>query len=255
MATQTADRPDHRHGPVHEPRAGARRAGRLPVGSVRARRDALRADDGAHPFKRETAVQTLSAIIAEEPPDPAQTNPALPVALRWLIRRLLAKNPRQRFAHTSGSCRRLAHASASICPKPRLDVPPAVERSPWRWHRVAALGALFVSASCSAGRSHQPVHASGFEKFTPFATDEGYQGAPVWSPDGKTIAYEAEVNGVVQIFTRTVGSSMRTRVTNSRFDCFISTWSADGTSISTLAHETRMPLARLPARRQCRTDD
>lgn len=40
-----------------------------------------------HPFKRETAVQTLSAIIAEEPPDPAQAAPTLPVAVRWLIRR------------------------------------------------------------------------------------------------------------------------------------------------------------------------
>ena len=46
-------------------------------------------------------MQTLSAIIAEEPPDPAQATPSLPVAVRWLIRRLLAKNPRQRFAHTA----------------------------------------------------------------------------------------------------------------------------------------------------------
>ena len=54
-----------------------------------------------HPFTRETAVQTLSAIIAEEPPDPAEVNPTLPLAVRWLIRRLLAKNPRERFAHTA----------------------------------------------------------------------------------------------------------------------------------------------------------
>ena len=30
----------------------------------------------AHPFKRETAVQTLSAIIADEPPDPGAAQPA-----------------------------------------------------------------------------------------------------------------------------------------------------------------------------------
>jgi len=54
----------------------------------------------AHPFKRETAVQTLSAIIAEEPPDPAQAAPNLPVAVRWLIRRLLAKNPGARRSRT-----------------------------------------------------------------------------------------------------------------------------------------------------------
>src|SRR4029079_19392749 len=55
---------------------------------------------GVHPFQRETAVQTLSAIIADEPPDPAQETPPLPLPIRLLLRRLLAKNPRERFAHT-----------------------------------------------------------------------------------------------------------------------------------------------------------
>ena len=181
----------------------------------------------AHPFKRETAVQTLSAIIGDEPPDPAQANPTLPVALRWLIRRLLAKNPRQRFAHTADLAADLRIIREHLS-EATFDVVPTVAPAPRRWPRVAALGALIVSGFFLAqalGLGSARVH---FEKFTPFATDEGYQGSPVWSPDGKTIAYEAEVNGVVQIFTRTLGSSMRTRVTNSRFDCFISTWAADG---------------------------
>ena len=54
-------------------------------------------------------MQTLSAIIAEEPPDPAQAKPAVPLAVRLLIRRLLAKNPRERFAHTADLGRRPAH--------------------------------------------------------------------------------------------------------------------------------------------------
>jgi serine/threonine protein kinase/Tol biopolymer transport system component len=181
----------------------------------------------AHPFKRETAVQTLSAIIGDEPPDPAQANPTLPVALRWLIRRLLAKNPRQRFADTADLAADLRtireHLSEAM-----LNVAPTVAPGPRRWHRIAVLGALLVSGFLLAPAVVPGSARVQFEKFTPFATDEGYQGSPVWSPDGKTIAYEAEVNGVVQIFTRTLGSSMRTKVTNSRFDCFISTWSADG---------------------------
>jgi Tol biopolymer transport system component len=181
----------------------------------------------AHPFKRETAVQTLSAIIADEPPDPAQANPTLPVALRWLIRRLLAKNPRQRFAHTADLAADLRTIREHLS-EATFDVTSTVAPAPRRWHRVAALGALIVSGFLLAQALGPGSARVQFEKFTPFATDEGYQGAPVWSPDGKTIAYEAEVNGVVQIFTRTLGSSMRTRVTNSRFDCFISTWSADG---------------------------
>jgi serine/threonine protein kinase len=73
---------------------------------------------GAHPFKRETAVQTLSAIIAEEPPDPAQAAPTLPVAMRWLIRRLLAKNPRS-VSHTRLISPPTFVRFATICPKRR----------------------------------------------------------------------------------------------------------------------------------------
>ena len=164
----------------------------------------------AHPFKRETAVQTLSAIIGDEPPDPAQANPTLPVALRWLIRRLLAKNPRQRFAHTADLAADLRIIREHLS-EATFDVVPTVAPAPRRWPRVAALGALIVSGFFLAqalGPRQCRVH---FEKFTPFATDEGYQGSPAWSPDGKTIAYEAEIDGVVQIFVRALGYSMRTR--------------------------------------------
>ena len=53
-----------------------------------------------------------------------------------------------------------------------------------------------------------------FDSYTPFATEAGYQSAPAWSPDGNQIAYEAEVNGIVQIFTRSLDSPGRTQVTN-----------------------------------------
>ena len=181
----------------------------------------------AHPFKRETPVQTLSAIIADEPPDLSQANPALPVSLRWLIRRLLAKNPRQRFAHTADLAADLRTIREHLS-EATFDPPTPAAPAPRRWQWFAALGVLILGGFLLAGTLGPGRARVHFEKFTPFATDEGYQGSPVWSPDGKTIAYEAEVNGVVQIFTRTLGSSMRTRVTNSRFDCFISTWSADG---------------------------
>ena len=86
----------------------------------------------AHPFKRETAVQTLSAIIADEPPDPAQANPTLPVALRWLIRRLLAKNPRQRFAHTADLAADLRTIREHLS-EATFDVTSTVAPAPRRW--------------------------------------------------------------------------------------------------------------------------
>ena len=184
-----------------------------------------------HPFTRDTAVQTLSAIIAEEPPPPAQLNPAIPVTLRWLIQRLLSKNPRGRFAHTADLAADLrtmrefpseaTSELASPAPRPRPQ-----------WLARAAIGAVATAAVFSLGYATSPREAPvRFNRIVPIATDAGYQGHPAWSPDGKTIAYEAEINGVVQIFMRTVGSPMRTQVTRSAFDCYGPFWSPDGRQI------------------------
>ena len=184
-----------------------------------------------HPFTRETAVQTLSAIIAEEPPDPAKAHPALPLAVRWLIRRLLAKNPRERFAHTADLAADLrvireflGEATSAI------TTPIVAPRAKWQMRAavIAVLAALAANAFLLVRVLGLEDLGVRFEKYTPLATDAGYQGEPAWSPDGKSIAYSAEIDGVVQIFTRTLGSAMRTKITNSTFDCYSPVWSSDG---------------------------
>jgi eukaryotic-like serine/threonine-protein kinase len=183
-----------------------------------------------HPFTRETAVQTLSAIIAEDPPDPAQLNSSLPVAMRWLIRRLLAKHPRERFAHTAdlaADLRTFREFLAEATSTTGTATPGLVSRAKW----LALAGMVVAVATATAfllGRAFGSNDSASFDRFTPFATDAGYQGLPAWSPDGKTIAYEVEVDGVVQIFTRTSGSAGRTQVTRSLFDCYLPYWSNDG---------------------------
>jgi hypothetical protein len=81
-------------------------------------------------------------------------------------------------------------------------------------------------------------------RWIPFATEAGYQSAPAWSPDGKQIAYEAEVDGVVQVFTRQVGSAGRTQVTHSTFDCHVSAWSARGCRPQRPRAESRRDVGR-----------
>ncbi len=182
----------------------------------------------AHPFKRETAVQTLSAIIAEDPPDPAQAAPTLPVAVRWLIRRLLAKNPRERFAHTADLAADLRTIRDYLSEATSSPVATSVAPPRPRWQIRTAIGVAVVAALVTLPWALTPADVPHFEKYTPFATEAGYQSVPVWSPDGKQIAYEAEKEGIVQVFTRTLDGPGRTQVTNGRNDCYISAWSSDG---------------------------
>ncbi len=184
-----------------------------------------------HPFKRETSVQTLSAIIADEPPDPAQMQPVMPVAVRWMIRRLLAKNPRERYAHTADLAADLRTIREHLTEATSAVATPVVAARARLPRGIAAI-AVIAAAAFIAGRAVAPEQSGPrFDRFRPLATDAGYQGAPSWSPDGRTIAYEADVNGVVQVFTRTLTSPMRTQVTNSAFDCFWPYWSPDGSQI------------------------
>jgi eukaryotic-like serine/threonine-protein kinase len=185
---------------------------------------------GTHPFWRDTAVQTLSAIITDDPPDPVPAAGVLPMPLLWLVRRLLAKRPRERYAHTADLAADLRNvrdhlSEATSVITAGLPVPPRGRRG---WLVPLAAVALAAGAGV-AGLALGPRDAGvRFDRYTPLATDAGYQKSVAWSPDGKQVAYEAEVNGVVQIFTRSLDSAMRTKVTASTFGCFEPAWSSDG---------------------------
>ena len=62
---------------------------------------------GKKPFQRDTAPQTMTAIIAEDPEPIASVNPRVPPPLRWIVDRCLAKEPESRYASTTDLAREL----------------------------------------------------------------------------------------------------------------------------------------------------
>ena len=187
---------------------------------------------GRHPFRRDTAVQTLSAIIGDEPPPLADLPAQVPGPLRWVIERCLAKDPAERYASTADLARDLTMLRARL-PEMRAETAgaePASRRRSIAVVGVIGLGIALVALGVAAAVRPQ-ASPLGAYTFTPLVTDEVYQGAPAWSPDGKNLAYVSPVDGVLQVFTRSVGSSGRTQVTDTRFDCYDPFWSRDGTRI------------------------
>jgi hypothetical protein len=59
-------------------------------------------------FQKKTAIDTLAAILNEEPKPIASIAPQAPAPLRWIVERCLAKEPRQRYASTEDLARDLA---------------------------------------------------------------------------------------------------------------------------------------------------
>jgi Tol biopolymer transport system component len=65
----------------------------------------------------------------------------------------------------------------------------------------------------------------------PFASESDLQLMPRWSLKGDRIAYVATVDGMLQVFTKSLGSSARTQITHEPQSCFSPFWSPDGTRI------------------------
>ena len=90
---------------------------------------------GTHPFRRETSVQTMSAIITDEARPIADISKKVPLPLRWTIERCLAKDPAGRYASTTDLARdlstlhiRLAEVSGDVTISWDPDQKPLDER-------------------------------------------------------------------------------------------------------------------------------
>lgn len=185
---------------------------------------------GTHPFRRDTAVQTMSAILVDDAPPIATLNPRIPSAVRWVIERCLAKEPGERYASTDDLARdlqallrRLSELSSTTTP-----VVGTARRRPVRALAITAaiVAALMLGLALRGTPEPAPVMT-----YKPLVTEMRFQGAPAWSPDGSTIAFVSSANDVLQVYTKSIDSPFAQRVTDSRFDCTDPFWSPDGTRI------------------------
>jgi len=189
---------------------------------------------GRRAFRAETSAQVLAAILDDEPEPIAKLNPKVPAPLRWVIERCLAKDPRQRYDATADlarDLRTLRDRAAEFTPP--SEIAPAATRSRRAMLIGFGVGLLALAAGGWALRTSSSDDRFRLDRYrwTPFATDAGYQGSAAWSPDGKTLAYVAEMDGVLQVFTRELGSPTRQQVTRAQFDCREPFWSQDGTRL------------------------
>ena len=93
-----------RNGRLHESRTGARPGTGPSQRSILLRLILYELATGKRPFRRETAAETMAAIIRDEP-DPLPST--VPAPVRWTIERCLGKEPDQRYDSTRDLYREL----------------------------------------------------------------------------------------------------------------------------------------------------
>src|SRR5688572_688921 len=183
---------------------------------------------GTHAFRRDTMADTLAAVLHDEPRPIAEQNARIPAPVRWTIERCLAKDPADRYSATDDLARelrftrdRLAEALAE--PKPDAAPPSA---APWKLPAGIAAAAL-IGAIGMLPLTGGPPDAPAL-RFSPLATASSYEGEPAWSPDGQSIAYTADVDGVLQIFVKRAADAVSRPLTQGQFDASHPFWSTNG---------------------------
>ena len=183
---------------------------------------------GKRAFERESAAETMAAIIRE---DAAPLPPALPTPLRWTIERCLAKEPDGRYDSTRDLYRELRQTREHLSEASSGTHAPVTAPPVKRKRRVTVLGIAAGLATGFLTAALWPLPPPDTPKLTPFATEAEIQTMPAWSPKGDRIAYSADVNGILQIFTKTLGSSIPTQMSHQNESCFSPFWAPDGTRI------------------------
>lgn len=152
---------------------------------------------GQRAFHRETAAETISAILKEDPPDLSMTSQSVPPGLERLVAHCLEKNPEQRFR----SAHDLAFDLESLVGASGTGVraPASAVGNRWTRRRVvlpaaAALATLTLAAGFLTGRASVRA-AAGPPQFTRLTFRRGLVQSARFAPDGETVVYGASWEG------------------------------------------------------------
>jgi Tol biopolymer transport system component/tRNA A-37 threonylcarbamoyl transferase component Bud32 len=149
---------------------------------------------GKRAFHRDTAADTMSAILKEDPPDLAETNRNVSPALERIVQHCLEKSPEQRFhsasdigfdlEHLSGVSSTTARAPADTAPRPRGKLLALVAGG-------LAIALAMLGLGWWLGHGSGPAPLAEYKQIT-FRT--GSIGNARFTPDGSVI-YNASWDG------------------------------------------------------------
>src|SRR5262249_14393289 len=148
---------------------------------------------GKRAFRRDTAADTMSAILREDPLDLSLTNRNAPPGLERVVRHCLEKNPEQRFQSARDLAFDLEALSGLSGPRPEPLTLGVRRRLP----SLAAVAVVAVAVAAGVFGGHLAWKASPLP--LPSYRVLTYCRGTIWSarfaPDSQTIIYSASWDG------------------------------------------------------------
>ncbi|HSG00891.1 MAG TPA: protein kinase, partial [Vicinamibacterales bacterium] len=190
---------------------------------------------GQKAFSRETAAETMTAILREEPDDLAIDSGRLSPAFLEIVRHCLEKRPEERFQSARDLAFALQAVGGSAITSGRMAVrDEAGPRRAPRWMVPAALLAVgIVAFIVGRGTAGGPAEQGAITAFEQVTDAPGVETMPTVSPDGQTIVYVVEAGGSSDIYALRTGSRRPTLLTpNSPGPDLTPAFSPDGERIA-----------------------
>jgi len=148
---------------------------------------------GRRAFKGESSVETMNAILKEEPPELESEKLKVSPGLERIVRRCLEKEPARRFhsARDVGFALEAISGSSGGSDVRAKSLP--AERPPWLKSTLIAVAMLgLVVVAYFAGRRQVSSSTASYQQLT---NEAGYAGPARFARDGNTVVYSAAWNG------------------------------------------------------------
>jgi Tol biopolymer transport system component len=186
---------------------------------------------GKRAFSGASAVETMHAILEADPPElPATALQSIP-ALGRIVSRCLEKDPAERFqsGHDLGLALEWIAAGSGSGAMAIAAAPPAPARV--TVSRVLSWLAIAIVAGAAGALLHRRLTTPSVSDSPTMetVTYSGHDSAPAASPDGKTIAFTSDRDGVPRIWLKQVAGGGELALTEGR-DGF-PRFSPDGSTI------------------------
>ncbi|MDP9361723.1 MAG: protein kinase [Acidobacteriota bacterium] len=192
---------------------------------------------GRRAFRRDSAVETMNAILKEDPADLQDVKTPVAPGLERIVRRCVEKAPEERFQSAHDIAFALDAVSSTSSQRPLVEQPSAK----WRAKTMTALVAAAIVAcvltgvvAWRAGRrgvvaATPPLTARSFAQLT-FELDALF---PSLAPDGKTFAFTSGAVGSRDISVQRVDGRNAINLTkDSPADDYQPAFSPDGNEIA-----------------------
>ncbi len=187
---------------------------------------------GKRAFQGKTTADTMSAILKEEPAELSGIGRNLPPALGRVVHRCLEKDPAERFQSARDLAFNLELISREESGSGAAVALPAKKGRPWLIAALVALAVLGVTVLGFLARGLRPLAESSSPVELMRLTDfVGMEEFPALSPDGKSVAFTADVGGRRQVWVRLLAGGTPLQVTRDDADHQYPRWSPDSSSL------------------------